>query len=682
MLQQLRHPKVMKWGMWAVLIVTIPSFIAFYGFSNVSHDQGMRTDALVTVTTASGKQKLGENELKAAKNEAANYYVRKIAEGDQQVYYSNYNTIGSDVYSGLDSKTIADFAVGQVALRERLHKQNMIITDRQVNDSLKEAKITKEALQKQLDRNGMTSYEFAALQRARLEAVAANDTISRIAHTSLLELWQEYVLGHEQISVVEARVPIQTDAAAAIDPARVQTRYDELVAKQDTDVIEPARRVYQYVGKMSVTPQIPDPMVDEIKGRYESLPETDPAVAATPGYKLRQIIVPFPSGEDGSTSASKALAQKAMDRVNAGEDFAKVADETAKAVEEQKLAGAQPYMAYPGGLAPMMYQGTEKDQWGEPWTKFVSGAKAGDVSNLLETEKGYVIAKVESHTEPGKKSYEDAQAAISAKLSEERRLQADADHKKATAEISAKFRDAYKAETNLAGIAKAVNAVVRETSPTLSAQPSIPGIGDLSRDQKYVHDLKVGQISQPLQTAEGNVVVLRIDQDRPAAPRALEAVKLRIEQRLRVEDAAAAAMKKAEELRDRVVNNHDELTSAALEMNLTAEALPPFSRTDPPQQFRSLSDIGNQLERAHKGDVLIVREGSENFPISIAVIHLKDMTEPSRTDFLKELKDIEPQQLALKREGYVEDFRRDAVKDLKPVYDVHYVPPPDTKKKK
>ncbi|MCC7391303.1 hypothetical protein IT571_02960, partial [Candidatus Sumerlaeota bacterium] len=153
---------------------------------------------------------------------------------------------------------------------------------------------------------------------------------------------------------------------------------------------------------------------------------------------------------------------------------------------------------------------------------------------------------------------------------------------------------------------------------------------------------------------------------------------------LRQELAEKQAKEKADALQARVVAG-DSLTSAAAELKVTAETLPPFSRGDDVRaispQLMGFENIALFIGSAKKGEPRVLREGRGSFTQGYGVLEITSAETPSVQDFVKNMSAIEMATLRLKRTAYLAEFRRDAVKTSKVTYNEMYVTPEEPKKK-
>jgi parvulin-like peptidyl-prolyl isomerase len=122
---------------------------------------------------------------------------------------------------------------------------------------------------------------------------------------------------------------------------------------------------------------------------------------------LREILIEVPTTDRGVNVAAddqaKAKAEDIRKRLLAGEPFAKLAGEVS--ASSSKANG--------GLIGPIKYE-----ELSSALQKTIDGLKIGDLTEVLRTQRGYQILKLESRTETKVKSFDDARDEISRKVAE------------------------------------------------------------------------------------------------------------------------------------------------------------------------------------------------------------------------------------------------------------------------
>ena len=109
--------------------------------------------------------------------------------------------------------------------------------------------------------------------------------------------------------------------------------------------------------------------------------------------KLRMILIQLPQGGDqAAQDAAKARAETARKRVLAGEDFAKVANETSD----------HPNKASGGELGGWVREAALPE-----FESAIKGVKVGEVTEVLKNQYGFFVFKVEDRRPPGMMSYDE-----------------------------------------------------------------------------------------------------------------------------------------------------------------------------------------------------------------------------------------------------------------------------------
>ncbi len=680
-MQQLRNPYIMKWGMWVILGITIPSFVLFYGFGNKGQGNTMEMGTLVTVKTEDGEIKLGREDLRIARGS----YVQEIAatamSQQPQANAQMYNRIRNIVDRAVSNRDVADYAVSQIALRDRLNKQDIRVTDTQVSELLKSEGFTKDSLKSYLQRARISEDQFSLQRRAELEETLAAGTVSRLARTSLLELYNEYLNFKETLSASVVRIPVQPDSGYTPTEEQIAARYKELLDKKDRLTIQGEQRVYRFV-KLEV-PQAPRemPTDEQLRAAYDKAAADDADLQSPSQIRVRQLLVSVRANADEVTKgAAKDKAAKARERIVAGEDFAKVANEVSDDARNVRTNddGTSPTLL--GGYLPTALKGDEVEAWGEDWIRFINESDLKTVSEVIETPLGFSVARVESRQDPGKMTFEQAKEIVRARVRVELAQKAAEARNEVVQEKLKALRDAEAMESTLDGIARAVKSDVKTSSPTLSSDTFIAGVGNLISEAEALRNLKEKKRTPVLQTGTGEPIILEVAQVIPQRTKSLEEIKTVLASQIRQKAAGETAKGTIEQVKARVAAG-DSLTTAATSLSLAASALEPFTRINLPVELRTANNPDFSIATAKQGDLLVFTRGPEDIPVEFVVVHVEKINTPKLEEFVKDLRTVEGAMLGLKRISYVEEFRRDAVRSAKLTYNPDFISEEETPKK-
>jgi len=124
---------------------------------------------------------------------------------------------------------------------------------------------------------------------------------------------------------------------------------------------------------------------------------------------LREILIDVPQSAQGvnvaADDAAKAKAEDVRKRLLAGESFAKVAGEVSAASSKAN-----------GGLIGPI----RREELAPALQEKLDALKVGDITDVLRTQRGYQILKLENRTESKTRSFDDARDDIARKVAEEK----------------------------------------------------------------------------------------------------------------------------------------------------------------------------------------------------------------------------------------------------------------------
>jgi len=671
-IQKIRNPYFMRGFLWAIILITIPSFVLFYGFA--PSDQSMAAAGpLVTVQGRDGKVELTGRDLERAQSNAARHYTSFLA---GLVDPNRLAGIQSQIEGGIRPRETADFAVSEIALDERRQQAGLRVTEAQVSESLRAQKLTREQLNTYLRSSGLSEYEFAANQRVVLQGQLAEFTVTRIARTSLLELWDEYLQAEEKVEAELVSITVPFIGTEEIPESDIETRYGDLLEKRDTQVIEGAKRVYEHVF-LGEPPAMPaEPTDDELRAAYDQILDTDPEIVEPAGIQVRHILIGAAATADpAAKDAAKARAEGIRTRVLAGENFGDLANQFTEDTRNMTFPQgiAEDSTTSPtllGGTLPDLLSGEEVGAWGQPYIQFVRESKIGETSEVIDTPQGFVVSQVIERREAKRKSFDEVRETLTTRLAAVMTKRANDARTERLAAKEKTLREAVASQTTIEGIARAAGAEVVTTSPTLVSSSSIPGIGGLNRERTALTSLKAGLLSNVLQADAGGVAVIRIKEEIAEREKELSEVTSTIRSAIQREREVEKALARGEELKARVVAGEN-FTSATLAMKLefAKPPLEPFTRAELPTQFRNAIDFGPMLASAKAGDVLVFKTGFGTFIQTVGILHVKNVASPSIEKFLAEdVGNYESLMLSRKQRSFVEEYRRSAKDTLKATY--------------
>ncbi len=681
MMQQMRNPKTLKVGLWALLALVIPSFVFFYGFGTQGPSPGpsaFDSIAFVTVKTGSGKHELNRYDLQEAQRALAQQYAEYYALGAGL----QGPVSGQPFENSLKRKEIAEYAASRVAFDDLADESGIYVSRQYVADFLTDMNWTEEVLQAQVRASGKPEGQFIRDIQESLRLDRARNVVSRLSRVSLLEMWQEYRLQNDRVSLEWVEIPVsRLQAQMETTDDEIATYYEE----NKESYIEPEKRVYRYV---MITPepvgivQIED---EELQTAYDAIDWESPAAERfkqEPGQEIRHILLRV--WDEKTTETVRQQIEELKGRLESGEQFDALANEYTEDVNN--LSEGTPG----GGVVPTrMNEDTMEEliaDYGEVWAETLFGMQEGETSGIIESRDMLMIARVEKVYEE-QKTFDELRSQLTSEIRAERM---EAEREKQTAKVDEeelRLRRIVAEQTTLEGIAAEVNVDIQVTSPIISTRTSLPTIGSLASNQETVQSLETG-VPSPVMRTDTNgamsalgdrLVVLEISEVQPERPQTLDEARRRVDSAVKRQKAVDRAREISVSLKEKLTDGI-ELSEAASEFEtdefkLTPGNTPaPVALSEPPPVFSaSRQKFANEMLVSGEGDVIAFESGSGEFVFAIVVARVLEHLEPDQATFLGEMAAIEREFNRVKSLAFVEEWRRDALKRLNPDYNEDYI---------
>jgi peptidyl-prolyl cis-trans isomerase SurA len=213
-----------------------------------------------------------------------------------------------------------------------------------------------------------------------------------------------YTLGDEQFKNIVENIKkenkIETEEQFQAALKQENLTMPELRKSLEKQMLVSRVQQNEVMGKIAVTE-------GEAKAYYEAHKRQFTTPSA---ITLREILVEVPATEKGVNAAqddeAKAKAEDIRKRVLNGEPFARLAGDLSDA----------PSKANGGLIGPI-----NRDEIAPALQKLIDSLKPGDITELIRTQRGYQLLKLESRTEEKIKTFDEAREDISDKVAEEKR---------------------------------------------------------------------------------------------------------------------------------------------------------------------------------------------------------------------------------------------------------------------
>ena len=493
---------------------------------------------------------------------------------------------------------------------------------------------------------GMDQYAQQVQQRFGMAVPAFEDQIKQLLleekfrrlvtdgiSASPAELQEQFRYQNEKVKLDYALIkPEDLEAKITPDEAEIKAAYE----KRKSQYQIPEKRMVEYglvdLTKLRQNAQISD---DDLKAKYQR----DIQQYEVPNrVHVEHILFMTVGKPDAEVDEIKKKAEDVLKQVKKGAKF----EDLAKKYSED------PGTKDKGGDLGFIVQGQTVPEF----EKVAFSLQPGSVSDLVKTQYGFhiikVLAKETAHTKP----FDDVKDSIRAPMM---LTKTDEDASKIADQLAAAIRKSNR--TPLADLARDFHLEVAQTRAVAATDPLIE-LGNSSEAKDTIFRLREGEVSQPIRTDRG-YVVLSLKQVIPAHQASLDEVRDKIVVSLKQEKAQELARQKTDELAKRIKNG-EKFDAAAKALGLDPKTSDDFSRAG------SIAGVGSgkQLSAAFNmkaGEV----SAPQNIGTNWLIYRVESKIEPNPADFEKQKKDLGDQVLNDKRGLAYEAFRSGLEQRLK-----------------
>jgi peptidyl-prolyl cis-trans isomerase D len=449
-----------------------------------------------------------------------------------------------------------DQLITATLFRQEAQKLGLQATDEELRDAITripvfqvDGRFSKEQYLRTLQANRRSPGEFEEAQREQVLNTKLQDLITAGAHVSSTEVRERYRHDNERVNLRYVKVSADS-FAPSITPtdAEIEAYYN---ANKET-FREPERARIEYVlfAAKALGAQI-TPSDEDIQARYDANPDD---YRKPEEVHARHILFKIPpNGTPEQKDAARAQATDVLKQLEAGGDFAALAQQH-----------SQDGTASSGGDLGWFGRGRMVPQFEQAAFTLAPGS----LSNIVETQFGFHIIKVEEKRPEGVESVAEARPKIISAIQNER-------GREAALQAAEAAHDRLMDGTNLQALA-AEGKLTIQTPPPFAATESIPGLADDREMVKQVYETAVGEVGE-IATVDPGYVVFRVVERLDSAVPELAAIRLRVEGAVRTERSRAQAKEKAEALLKRLQESKD-LDALAGAEGLKVEETGPVGR--------------------------------------------------------------------------------------------------------
>jgi peptidyl-prolyl cis-trans isomerase D len=411
------------------------------------------------------------------------------------------------------------------------------------------------------------------------------------------------------------------DLRKQINPtdAELQAFFKQNAARYK-DAVPETRKVAYFALKPTDVPSGASPVTDQQVQQYYQQHQKDFQVPEE--VKVRHILIKVPTGADAKTdAAAKQKAEDLLKQIQAGGDF----DALAKANSDDpgsKDQGGELGMIQRGVLVPAFEQAA-------------FALQPGQISDLVKTQFGYHILKVEEKQTAHLKPLQEAKGQILATLTRQQE-----------SDQQASYAQQLSTEAAKSGLAKTAEAHHLQvvTTDYLQQNAVLPGLADGSKLLTQAFSAKAGSAPQVSGTGEGFAVFQLEDLKAAHAP-AFEDYKSHLVDDFREQQLPQLLARKTNELADKA-HAENNLVQAAKEVGATVKSSELVAHTG------QVPDIGELATAAP--DLFDLKVGQFSKPINTGhsgiVAKIDDKQEPAADEITKNFDATREQLLSERRE--------------------------------
>ncbi len=427
-------------------------------------------------------------------------------------------------------QSVLDKLINDRLLSVEVKRANFSISDEQLSQYITsmpefsvDGKFSEELYYQLLTQNRMTLKDFESAIRQDLKAQQAREGFASLAYIPdiLVEQTLKAELQEREVSVAEIKTADYL-SEVSIEPAKVQEYYEK-----NKDRFQVPEQVQLEFVLMSANTLLPTMQVTEEEVR-KFFDDNADKFHGDEERRASHILIGF--------GLSPTPAAKEEARTKARQILEEVRKNPEQFAELAKKHSQDPGSAQNGGDLGMFGRGVMVKSFDDAVFSMAPGA----ISDLVESEFGYHIIKL---TEISGEAVTLESVAP--------QIRGELIYQKALAKFTENAEDfsniVYEQSTSLEPAAKAFSLDIQKT-PWMSREDVARVFkSDRMRDLVFSEDvLKDGRNTEAVEVAPNSLMVARVLDHKPAAPKTFEEVQSGIEEFLRVEAAARIAIDKGE----------------------------------------------------------------------------------------------------------------------------------------
>lgn len=633
-LQTKTRTKQIVLGALLVLICVTMVITLIPGFS--SGDFGPSTGALVRV----GGEDVTTNEVQVMARQIAKQQMRGQPVPDQLMPYF--------------LQSAAENMIVQKVLMAEAARLGLRVTDAELRDELQKGQLG-QAFFPNGNFVGQEQYEDFVAQNFNLSVAQFEQEVKK---DLLLRKLRDAVTAGVAVSDEDVRkeferqnVKVKFDyALLSLDELKKQIKptdaelkafFEQSKARYQNSVPEKRKARYVSVDSARVLAEVKAALKPEDLQKYYDAHTADFKVpeSAKASHILIRTPPPGPDGKPDAkgVEAARAKADDILKKLRAGADFAAMA----------KKESQDPGSAQKGGDLGSFARGAMVAEF----DKAAFSQPVGKIGDLVQSQFGFHIIKVESRQEAHTKPFADVKDDIAGRLAQEAASsRVDALAGKLLADARAQGLDK----------AAAANHLQVVDSEWFARTDSLPGVGAAQEFMNAAFTQKPNAPPELVKMAQGlgvggvgvtHYVVLQVTDSKPAETPAFEQIRAKVEDDFRSYRVQQLLAQKTQELADRAHAEHD-LKKAAKELGATLKSA---DFVAPGGQVPDLGSMEGQAAAAfalNKGEI----SGALSFGDKGAVLQVTDKQGASPEEFARQKDQVRETVLQSKRQMRLQFF--------------------------
>jgi peptidyl-prolyl cis-trans isomerase D len=474
-----------------------------------------------------------------------------------------------DVLKGLYAKQVLDQMILKQALTIEAQRLGIRVTDQELSDRIKQIlpaawngdtwlkdRYTTEVQ----TRTGMSIPEFEDFLRDQMLQERFRQLVTDAITVSPAEIQAEYRRRNEKVQIEYVLVR-PAELASTIQPtdAELSAYYSKHAGLYQIPEKRSARYALLDLAKLRATTAVGD---DALRAYYNSHIDE---YKVENRVHVEHILFKTVGKTDAEIAEIRQKAEDVLKKAKSGANF----EDLAKKFSEDD--GTKPK----GGDLGWIVEGQTVPEFQQAAFTLPKGS----LSDLVKTQYGFHIIKVLDHEQAHTKSFEEVRSTIEPTVLDER---VSAGANDAAEKIAAAIRQSN--HQPLDDLAKKFNMTVAEL-PLASATDPPAAFANSQDVRTAIFQLRPGELSQPIQTPQGIVIVTPKD-DQAGHQGTFAEVRDRVLADYQQEQSVALAKSKADELAKQAKSG-EAFDKAAKSLSLDVKTSEPLSRTS------SIPDVGS-----------------------------------------------------------------------------------------